>query len=81
MDFQDLLAQNGGFGGKIGKGWYDVDLNELILNFEGCYLRQVGYVIVVVCLFVCLFVKVANKQTDKQRRLHILLGGGNNHQK
>jgi len=25
MGFQDLLAQNGCFGGKIGKGWCDID--------------------------------------------------------
>jgi len=36
MDFHDrILAQNGGFGAEYGKGWYDVDLNEPILTFEG----------------------------------------------
>jgi len=38
MDFQDILAQNGAFGGKIGKGWCDVHPNELVLTFGGCYL-------------------------------------------
>jgi len=43
MDFQDLLAQNGGFfvgGGKIGEVVY-VDPNELIHTFRGCYLAAI----------------------------------------
>jgi len=36
MDFQDLLAQNGGFGAKCWKGWCDVGPNELVLTFGGC---------------------------------------------
>jgi len=31
-------VQNGGFGGKIGEGWYNVDPNELVPTFGGCYL-------------------------------------------
>jgi len=40
MNFQDLLAQNGSFGGKIGEGVMDAVLipNEFVLTFGGCYL-------------------------------------------
>jgi len=39
MDFQDLLAQNGGFGGKNRRmGGAMLTLCELLLSFGGCYL-------------------------------------------
>ena len=39
MGFQDLLAQNGGFGGKIGKGLLQyLPPNELVLPFGGTYV-------------------------------------------
>jgi len=38
MDFQDLLAQSGGFRGKIGKGGVMLTRNELVLTFVDCYV-------------------------------------------
>ena len=39
MGFQDLLAKNGGFGGKIGEGVGAIlTPNELVLTFRGSYV-------------------------------------------
>ena len=41
-DFYDILTQSGRFCGQNrGKKWCDVDPNELVLTFGGCYLLAI----------------------------------------